>query len=208
MIECTLKKARRRIGQSKLAHFANSKQGVAAIEFAFIAPILLALYFLTMEVAQAIDTNKKVSRASSMIADLITQQQGAISKSELDAVMDIGASVMQPYGRSSPEFVVTAIEITDAKNPKVKVAWSRKLKNGTASRDASKGTTTTVPPKLKIRNSFLIRVEAKLDYKPIITYSADQKKSLGLLGAFDNISMSEKYHLRPRVSSKISCDDC
>lgn len=194
--------------KDKFARFTGNKRGVAAIEFAFIAPVLLSLYFVTMEVSQAIETNKKVGRAASMIADLITQQHNTISKSELDAIMQIGASVMQPYARSNPEFIVTAIEITDETTPKVKVAWSRKLKNGTASADAAPGTNTTVPEKLKVKGSFLIRVATNLEYKPIITYSTEQKEGLGLSAAFDNISMSEKYHLRPRQSPTISCSDC
>ncbi|WP_342214186.1 TadE/TadG family type IV pilus assembly protein [Aminobacter anthyllidis] len=53
----------------------GDKRGVAAIEFAIIAPLLLSLYFVTMEVSQGIETNKKVSRVGSMVADLVTQQQ-------------------------------------------------------------------------------------------------------------------------------------
>ena len=193
--------------RQKLRRLVGDENGVAAIEFAFIAPVLLSLYFVTMEVAQAVESNRKVGRAASMIADLITQQQ-TIKKSELDAIMQIGLSIMQPYSRTSPEFVITAIEITDEDNPKVKVAWSRKLVNGTASQDAAPGTTTTVPEKLEIRDSFLVRVETNLNYKPIITYSTTQKKTLGLMAAFDNINMSERYHLRPRQSSSIPCTDC
>ena len=191
----------------KLVRLVGNEKGVAAIEFAFIAPLLLSIYFVTMEVAQAVESNKKVARAASMIADLITQQQ-TIKKSEVDAIMEIGTSILQPYNRTEPEFVVTAIEITDEDTPKVKVVWSRKMENGSASQDAAPGTITTVPDKLKIRDSFLIRVVSNLDYRPMVTYTADQKQTLGLLAAFDNINMSEKYHLRPRQSNTIPCSDC
>ncbi len=122
--------------------------------------------------------------------------------------MAIGTSILQPYNRTQPTFVVTAIEITDEDTPKVKVVWSRKLVNGTASPDASPGSITTVPDKLKIKDSFLIRVVSSLDYRPMVTYTADQKQTLGLLAAFDNINMSEKYHLRPRQSNTVPCSDC
>ena len=52
--------------------FAGNRRGVAAIEFALIAPLLLVMYFVTMEIAPAIDSNKKVGRAASMIADVVT----------------------------------------------------------------------------------------------------------------------------------------
>ena len=122
--------------------------------------------------------------------------------------MTIGQSLLQPYNRSKPKIVVTAIEITDETTPKVKVFWSRKLVNGAASADLAKGTITTVPAALNTRGSFLVRVESFLDYKPVITWAAADKKPLGLTAAFDNISMKETYYLRPRMSSQVTCSDC
>ena len=186
---------------------ASDRKGVAAIEFAFIAPLLLTMYFVTMEIAPAIDANKKVGRSASMIADLVTQQ-AAISKSEVEAIMAIGQATLNPYGRSQMKVVVTAITITDETTPKVEVAWSRKMVNGAFSQDAAKGATTTVPPALKVKGSFLVRVETWLDYRPIITWTASEKKATGLLAAFDNIPMKEIYFLRPRMSNNITCADC
>lgn len=191
----------------RIGRLLADRRGVAAIEFAFVVPLLLSMYFVTMEVSQGIETNKKVSRIASMVADLITQQP-EIGKSELDAIMQIGESLLQPYNRSKPKIVVTAIKITDEDTPKVQVFWSRKLVNGAASADQAKGTTTTVPASLKTRGSFLVRVESYLDYRPVITWAAADKPSLGLTAAFDSISMKETYYLRPRMSQEIDCDDC
>src|SRR5205085_1634845 len=104
-------------------------------------------------VSQAIETNKKVSRVGSMVADLVTQQQNT-SKSELDAMMAIGNSLLQPYNRSAPKIIITAIQITNDTPPKVQVYWSRKLLDGVFGPDAAKGTTTTVPAALKTPSSF------------------------------------------------------
>ncbi|MBX3578256.1 MAG: pilus assembly protein [Rhizobiaceae bacterium] len=190
-----------------LRRLLGDRRGVAAVEFAFIAPVLLSLYFVTMEVAQGIETNKKVSRVGSMVADLVTQQQ-SITKSELEAIMTIGSSILQPYNRSKPKIIITAIEITNETTPKVKVVWSRKLVNGTYSVDAAAGTITTVPSKLIVKGSFLVRVESSLSYSPVITWSASQKEGLGLTAAFDGISMKESYYLRPRMSTSIPCSNC
>jgi len=195
--------AARRLGRSA-RRLATDRRGVAAIEFAFIAPVLLSLYFVTMEVSQGIEVNKKVGRVGSMVADLITQQQ-TISKSELGAILQIGGSILQPYNRSLPTITATAIQITDEESPKVVVKWSRKLKDGAV---VAGPTTAKVPDTLKIRNTFLIRVDSDLAYKPVITWSADQKQVLGLAAAFDGIDMSEVYFLRPRISTTITCSDC
>ena len=189
------------------AWFGAQRQGIAAVEFALIAPLLLAMYFMTMEVSQGIESNKKVARIGSMTADLITQQS-TITAAELDAIMKIGGSTIQPYNRSNPKIVVTAIEITADPGSKVQVAWSRKMVDGVTSADAAKGTITTVPAALNVKGSFLIRVDSYLAYKPVLLWSAAGKQSLGLFSAFDNIDMRETYYLRPRMSSTVTCSNC
>lgn len=195
-----------RLGE-ELNRLRRDTRGVAAIEFAFVVPILLGLYFVTMEVSQGIEANKKTGRIASMVADLVTQQQRVV-KSEVDAMMRIGEAVIQPYNRTSPSIYVTAIQVTNEPTPKVQVAWSRKLVGGAASKHLNAGTTTTIPDSLKVAGTFLIRVETNLDYKAVLTWNAADKKSMGLTASFDNINMKERYFLRPRMSHTIPCDDC
>lgn len=187
--------------------FCIDRRGVAAIEFAFIVPVLLVMYFVTMEASQAIETSKKVSRIGSMVADLVTQQN-TITKADLDAIMKIGTSTLQPYNRSTPKIIITAIQVTTDPTPKVQVVWSRKLDKGASSADAAKNSITTVPTALKIAGTFLVRVESDLAYQPIITWSADSQERLGLTSAFSHISMGETYYLRPRRSTTVPCSDC
>ncbi len=192
---------------ARIRLFARDGRGVAALEFALVVPLLLMLYFVTMEVAQAIEANKKVGRVGSMVADLVTQQQ-QMSKNELEGIMRLGEATLQPYNRSAPDIEITAIEVTDETTPKVQVVWARKLVNGSFLAGSPKGTPVTIPPALRIKGSFLIRVEGTLDYRPVITWAASSKETLGLTSAFDNIPMSETYYLRPRMSLTIPCTDC
>ncbi|MBP0440559.1 pilus assembly protein [Tianweitania sediminis] len=187
--------------------FLHDKRGVAAIEFAFIAPILLCMYLVTMEVSQGIEANKKLGRAGSMVGDLIAQQP-EITRSEVQAIMRIGDSLLQPYNRSQPIINVTAIRISDETTPKATVAWSRKMAGGSFTAGLAKNATVTVPAALRTPNTFLIRVDSGLAYEPVITYTAGQKQALGLQAAFDGISMNETYYLRPRMSAEIPCNDC
>jgi Flp pilus assembly protein TadG len=186
----------------------RDRTGVAALEFALIVPLLLALYLVTMEVAQAIEANKKVARVGAMVADLVTQMP-EITRSELEGVMRIGEATLQPYNRSSPSITITAFEVTDETTPKVKVVWSRKLVNGAFSTGLAKDVIVTdLPPALKIKGTFLVRVESSLAYRPVITWAASSKTTLGLTAAFDVISMKEIYYLRPRRSTSIPCGNC
>ncbi|QKC85883.1 TadE/TadG family type IV pilus assembly protein [Mesorhizobium sp. NZP2077] len=193
---------------SKAVGFCSNRRGVAAVEFALIVPILLVMYFMTMEASQAIETSKKVSRIGSMVADLVTQQP-TIVKADLDAIMKIGTSTIQPYNRSTPNITITAIQVTTDTPPKVLVAWSRKVASGVYSADATAGTATTVPTTLKVAGTFLIRVDSNLSYTPIIGWTTDTQTKLGLTQSLTTtIPMGETYYLRPRRSLTIPCSDC
>jgi Flp pilus assembly protein TadG len=192
----------------KLVRFSSNRKGVAAVEFALIVPILLVMYFMTMEASQAIETSKKVSRIGSMVADLVTQQP-TIVKADLDAIMQIGTSTIQPYNRSTPNITITAIQVTTDTPPKVNVVWSRKVLNGVNSVGVTAGTATTVPSTLKVAGTFLIRVESNLAYSPIINWQPDTQQKLGLTQSLTTtIPMGETYYLRPRRSLTIPCSDC
>lgn len=193
----------------RLLELATDNRGVAALEFALIAPLLLAMYFVTIEVSQGIETNKKLGRVASTVADLITQQQET-SASQLVAIMAVGKEILSPYARSDLKIAVTAIEVTDEETPKVKIAWSK----------ASPGTPETcvfklseLPVKLQVKGTYLIHVRACLDYKPVITWAAGKQQETGL-GVMDKIfnngvmKMKESYYLRPRMSPTIPCSGC
>ncbi|WP_237684038.1 TadE/TadG family type IV pilus assembly protein [Pseudaminobacter soli (ex Zhang et al. 2022)] len=195
-----------RIRRSCRALMGDSR-GVAAVEFALVAPLMFAMYFVTVELALGIDSNKRVGRIGSMVADLVTQQQ-TMSISELEAIMRIGESLIQPYNRTKPTITITAIEVTTDATPKVQVVWSRRMANEAFTTPHAKGTATTLPAAIRTPGTFVIRVESELAYKPIITWAASQKDALGLASAFDGISMHEIYYLRPRMSSDIPCTSC
>jgi Flp pilus assembly protein TadG len=187
----------------RFARLVPDRRGVAAVEFALIAPLLLCMYFVTVEVALGIEANRKVGRVASMVADLITQNS-EVTPDQLEAIMKIGESIMQPYNRT-PTIAVTAIVITDSEP---KVDWSGKLGDSNDCEAAAAGTPTTVPPTLNTPGTFLIRVDSCLKYKPLIIWSKEAKPALGLMAAFDELDMKETYYLRPRMSPTIKCATC
>ena len=143
-----------------------------------------------------------------MVADLVTQQP-TIVKADLDAIMKIGTSTIQPYNRSTPNITITAIQVTTDTPPKVLVVWSRKVDTGVYSAAAAAGTATTVPATLKVAGTFLIRVDSNLSYTPIIGWTTDTQQKLGLTKSLTTtIPMGETYYLRPRRSLTIPCGDC
>jgi Flp pilus assembly protein TadG len=187
---------------NRLRGFGKNTTGAAAVEFAFVVPIMLTLYFGTMELSQGIEVNKKAGRASSLVADLITQQ-AVISKAEIVAIANIAAATMQPYNRTDSTVEVVGIQISDESVPKARVAWSQRVSHGSGSAFLTVGDLITIPSELVIRNTFIVKGGLKIDYIPVTTYTIQSTTGSGT-----GIAMGEEYYLRPRTSPTISCTGC
>jgi Flp pilus assembly protein TadG len=179
---------------------SGDNRGVAAVEFAFIAPLLITLYLGTLEVSGALQMNKRVGRAASTTADIIGQlEKDELNKSTLEGILKIGKAVTQPYNLTQPKIIATGVAI-DAGGDAT-VLWSRQLDDATFSKPYVAGVPVTIPEKVKIANTFLIKVEAKIDYHPLTTWSIAQSTG--------KIDMGEVYYLRPRqVPQNLECSDC
>lgn len=190
---------------------AGDRAGVAAIEFAILLPLLLLLYFGAFETARAVETHRKLASVASVIGDLIAQQN-RVTTADIDAIMEISTSILQPYARSMPTVTITAIKIGEVAERgkivhKAEIVWSRRFVEGRVDGTAS-GTLTTVPEQLSVSGTFLIRAEASLDYRPVLLFLAENETSRKLFGLFRQIPMSETYYLRPRQRTAIPCSDC
>ncbi|MDZ5700163.1 TadE/TadG family type IV pilus assembly protein [Chelativorans sp. M5D2P16] len=192
---------------SLLRRFRSETRGIAAIEFAIAVPVLLGIYILALEFAEAIEVNKKLGRVAIQVGDLVAQQP-KVTPGELDAIMSISGATLEPYRRSAPTITVTAIEVTNDSTPKAVVLWSRRYTDGVAERAEKPGAITEIPQALKTPGTFLVRSEASLGYQPIIAWSPAAKQGLHL-AALDELDMlGERYYQQPRVSSIIPCGDC
>ncbi len=205
-VRATLSRSAKRCARA--CPFIANRKGVAAVEFALIVPLLLSMYFVTVEIGQGIETSKKVGRVASSIGDLVTQEL-SVNKSQLEAIVKIGAAIIQPYARSIPDIVITGIQLSDQATPVAKVVWRYTVLAGKSPvSEAPASETTTVPPTLTLRNTFLVRVYTVLPYKPIIAWTLDQQKGLGIIAPLNGKKMDETYYFRGRMSATVPCTNC
>lgn len=172
---------------------ARDRSGVAAIEFAIIAPVMVLIFFGTAELSLGISSNRKVTLSARTISDLVART-GNINKDELKNVFTAAAYIMKPYDTKSFAATVSAIDI-DAQGV-ASVAWQVNLTwNGSSATivDASNPNAGTVPQDLKIPKTQLIKSEVTYSYEPA---SAFFIKSL---------PMSETFYARPRMESGKVC---
>jgi Flp pilus assembly protein TadG len=185
--------------------FASDKSGVAAVEFVFIAPLIILLWLGTMEISQGVEINKKVGRSASVIGDIVTQT-GVITVSDLDDVLRIGASVLQPYNRDYPTITVSEVYVDNAL--KAKVVWSRRGHQNTFTAGDAVNTPVTLPANLAIANTHLLKVQTDLVYYPVTSYAIRRNATDANGKKYAVLNMSETYYMRPRVNDDVVCTGC
>lgn len=179
---------RRRRAAISLARFLKSRDGLAAVEFAFIAPIMVLLFFGVLEGSSAYSASRKALLAANTLADLVAQET-SITKDSLDDLF-VGMEDVISAGDADVAFRVVSV-VLDPDTDEVKVHWSRDSDGGTpyAAGAVYDG---DVDPALLDDASSLIIAETSYDYASPIS----QK----VIGAF----LMEKTATRwPRMSSKV-----
>ncbi|WP_333590582.1 TadE/TadG family type IV pilus assembly protein [Brevundimonas sp.] len=171
-----------------LIRLAGDRRGVSAVEFALLAPIMIAFYFGLAEFCQGFMAQKRMGHASAMVADLVSQTD-IITPAQLDDVFGIGGLIMKPFSATPLKLRVS--QLTRDNNGVVKVAWSRG-KSWTA---RVTGSTVTIPAGLIDNGESIIFSEATYDYDSPVDY---------LMPAITRFSHT--YYLRPRLTEQVTLD--
>jgi Flp pilus assembly pilin Flp len=105
-----------------IARFAREGRGLAAVEFALIAPIMILLFFGVVESSGALAASRKTLLASNTLADLVAQET-QILKADLDDLFIGMEDVIDPR---DIDVTFRVLSVTfDTADGKVKVDWSQ-----------------------------------------------------------------------------------
>lgn len=139
----------------------RNTRGVAAVEFAMVLPVMLAIYFGIVETGQAVMINRKVTQLTRSLADL-SAQASTISDTERDNIFNAAQTVMMPYTDVAPKMSIHHIVIDSA--GVAKVCWSEQ-RNSTK---LARGTTVSLPADVRIPNSSIMMAQATYDFTPVV----------------------------------------
>lgn len=81
---------------ARLIAFLRDRRGVAAIEMAIIAPVLLLLYFGTVDTANWYMAHRRLILAGSTIADLTTQSATSVKSTDIDDYWEATGAIVDP----------------------------------------------------------------------------------------------------------------
>ncbi|MEL6361014.1 MAG: TadE/TadG family type IV pilus assembly protein [Pseudomonadota bacterium] len=101
--------------------FGADRSGLAALEFAFIAPIMIVLFFGVIEGSDALSASRRASLAVNTLADLVAQET-EIGKDDLDDLFD-GVEDIISTGSPITDFRIVSL-VYDAVQDKILVDWS------------------------------------------------------------------------------------
>jgi Flp pilus assembly protein TadG len=165
--------------------FAADRRGSSAVEFALLLPLMLIMYFGSIQITDAISADRQVTLVASTVAE-ITSQYTTVSSTDVSNILAAASSVLTPFPIANAQVTLSSVLI-DA-NCKATVDWSATL-NGT---QRSGTVTGSIPAALLIPNTSVIWGEATYNYKPAIGWVVT-----------GTIPMYDQIFLRPRQSSNV-----
>jgi Flp pilus assembly protein TadG len=170
---------------NRLKALWRAKDGLAAIEFAMLAPVVAALFLGSIELCDALDCQQKVTGMASTAADLIAQDTN-VSDTDMSNVYSAINAIVYPYPAPGLKIVITSL--TDNGKGGGTVAWSD-AQNATA---RTPGSTVVVPTGVITTGGSVILAE--------ITYPYGSPVSDYITGT---VNMSEIFYARPRRSATV-----
>lgn len=177
------------MARQSLKSFRKDQRGVAAVEFAIIAPAMILLYCGLVEVCQAIIAERKTDHVAAAIGDLVTQTE-ALTASGVSDIFAVGNTIMAPF--PDPTLQMRVSDITADSNGVPKVVWSR----GQGMAPLAAGQVVSLPMSLSAGES-MVKSETRYQYTSVLQYVLK-----------DTLSFDKTYYMRPRRSDNVTCPDC
>jgi Flp pilus assembly protein TadG len=183
----------------KLLNKRRSQSGVSAVEFALIAPVMVAMLFGATEASLAVTVDRKTTLAASTLADLAAQTD-LVSCAELSQISSVTRQVFEPYSGANASMVVASLNLVGGV---AKVEWSKFLRT-----DTSTGAIVcdTVPSTHSLFAGKTVTIDTSLFATGgglVVGDVSMVHTSVGTSFFPTNLTMHERFYLRPRKSLKL-----
>ena len=179
----------------------RDKDGVAAVEFALVMPIMLTMYMGCVEISSGYSCLRKVDSLARAISDLTSQAPTTIDAPAMAEIMSSAKGVLQPFDTTQARITVSSIIVPNpvpANAPlKAYMDWSY-VSGGTA-RPCGLQSGGAVPAGFLNAGRSAIVADVGYDYKPLV---AGAFQSFGNRSVMQ-ITLNKTLWLQPRVLARI-----
>ena len=179
---------------ARLLAFLRDRRGVAAIEMAFIAPLLILLYFGTVDATNWYMTHRKLVLAGATLADLTTQTATSTTGTDIGKYWQATTdSIIAPLPASSVKVTMRDFRLSGTTS---KQKWEYPV-----AETAGCGTSRDATALQAIKNTEMadandiVVVEVCTSIEPI---------ALQMFG-FDTLTLRYQISMRPRLSKTLDC---
>jgi Flp pilus assembly protein TadG len=185
---------------SAIRYFLCDRRGIAAVEFSFILPLMLVLFFGTVEFSSGVAVDRKVTLVARTLSDLTSQSPASVLDTDLKNFFNSSASILTPYSVTPTQPTISEVFIDS--NKIAKIQWSKSATIAMVSgapqatlqnslRQKGDIVTATVPGALLVPNTYLIWSEVSYKYTPTVGY----------VMAKAGITLKDQSYTRPRQST-------
>ena len=174
-----------------LRNFVVNRSGVAAVEFALVAPVLILLYAGCVDVTRAVTFHRKLMHTTAAIGDLVAQSTD-LTQADVVDIFDVADAMMAGYPKERFTVKVSGVTVDDI--GRAKVEWS--VAQGVTA--DKKNALFTLPESLRaLRSQSFIMTDATDSYVPLMRVLPDL-----------TITMTASSRNRSRGRVAVSCTDC
>jgi Flp pilus assembly protein TadG len=177
-------------GKGVIRRFRSNEDGIAAIEFAMIIPILIGMYFMLHETTNGLRAARKVTMTARVIADLASRPDNLTDSDRTD-IFAAGKPIMSPFQNAGAGYRFTSVRFkADGTGY---VDWSEASGSlGSHARclpasGGGPGGSLNVPAALRVPNTSVIFAEVTFSYSPAVGYK--------ITGP---IALNDSLYMRPR----------
>lgn len=137
--------------------FGNEKKGLAALEFAILAPMMIFVLFGSIDLLDMLDTNRRVENAAASLADVVARDT-EITDDEVDGFWAALDTLMFPNEGVDVDMRITSVSVQSSTT--AVVVWSEG--QGLAPRLSN--STVALPAGMMMPGTSIIFAEAEMEY--------------------------------------------
>jgi Flp pilus assembly protein TadG len=167
------------------ARLIGDRSGLAAIEFAMIVPLMLVMFFGTVEFSSGIAVDRKVTLVARTLSDL-TSQSTTVASTDTINFFAASTAILTPYSSTPTKAAISELYVNPS-TLKATVQWNQTYQGATA---RAVGSTVTIPSALAVGGTYLIFSEVSYLYTPAVGYVMAQA----------GVTLSDVAYTRPRQS--------